>query len=55
MKRLASEEEGQAIVEYGLLAAAIIVCLTLAGGGIKEVQKAVYTNQHHALRDWRAP
>ncbi len=52
---LREDEGGQALVEYGLIAAALIVCLVAAGGGIQQAQKAVYNSQHRALQDWRAP
>lgn len=52
---LARREDGQAIVEYGLIAAALVVCLVFAGGGIMQAQKAAFTSQQHALHDWRAP
>ena len=54
-RRLYSEESGQAVVEYGLIAAALLACLTVAGGGIMQVQKAAYEGQHKALQNWRAP
>ena len=49
------EESGQAVVEYALIAAALVISLALAGGGIMQIQKAAYVNQHKALQDWRAP
>lgn len=55
LRLLRDEDDGQALVEYGLLAGALIICLSLAGGGIVQVQKAAYEGQHKALRDWRAP
>jgi Flp pilus assembly pilin Flp len=54
-RRLLVGESGQAAVEYGLIAAALIACLAVAGGGIVQIQKSVYENQHKGLQDWRAP
>ena len=53
--RLLVDEGGQAAVEYGLIAAALIACLAVAGGGIVQIQKSVYENQHKGLQNWRAP
>ncbi|MDB5096004.1 MAG: hypothetical protein JWM80_425 [Cyanobacteria bacterium RYN_339] len=55
MKRLLAGEEGQAAVEYGLIAAALVACLVVAGNGIMAVQKGAYESQHRALQNWRAP
>jgi Flp pilus assembly pilin Flp len=55
LRRLFVGEGGQAAVEYGLIAAALIACLVVAGGGIVQIQKAVFESQHKGLQDWRAP
>lgn len=55
LRRLRDGEGGQAVVEYGLIAAALVACLVVAGGGIIQVQKAAYEGQHKALQGWRAP
>jgi Flp pilus assembly pilin Flp len=53
--RLLAEERGQSLVEYGLIAAALLACLVVAGNGIMAVQKGAYESQHKALQNWRAP
>ena len=55
LKQLIKGESGQAAVEYGLIAAALVACLVVAGNGIIAVQKGAYESQHRALQNWRAP
>ena len=53
--RLIHEEEGQAIVEYGLIASSLVIGLYVAAKGLIALQGTVYDNQHQALKGWRAP
>jgi Flp pilus assembly pilin Flp len=55
IRRLLAEERGQSLVEYGLIAAALLACLVVAGNGIMAAQKGAYESQHRALQNWRAP
>lgn len=53
--RLLADEQGQALVEYGLIAAAIVVGLYIGASGLIALQGAIVNNHHGAIKDWRGP
>lgn len=52
---LGADEGGQALVEYGLIMAALLAGLVGAAQGIKAAQAAVFRAQSEAFSSWRSP
>lgn len=55
MRRLLSDEGGQALVEYGMIAGLLLLGLIVASTSLVKLQGAVFKGQVHALHSWRAP
>lgn len=55
VRDLLRSEDGQAMVEYGLIAGAIVVGLYVGANGLMALQRAVFVNHQSAIKDWRAP
>lgn len=53
--RLINGEDGQAAIEYALIASALMIAVFVAAKTLTGLQGAVYDNQHKALKEWRAP
>lgn len=55
LQRLAFDEGGQSLAEYGLVMAALLAGLVGAAHGIKAVQASVFKAQSNAFSTWRSP
>ena len=53
--RLINGEDGQAAIEYAMIASALMIAVFVAAKALTGLQGAVYDNQHKALKEWRAP